>query len=51
MRNLSESGGDLLRASSKKNINKVLYIMKTTTQKLPYRISEYIKDHFREVFI
>ncbi|MBA4053574.1 MAG: hypothetical protein C0490_02580 [Marivirga sp.] len=25
--------------------------MKTTNQKLPYRISEYIKDHFREDFL
>jgi hypothetical protein len=25
--------------------------MKTTNQKLPYRISEYVKDHFREDFL
>jgi hypothetical protein len=25
--------------------------MKTTNQKLPYRISEYIKDHFQEDFL
>jgi hypothetical protein len=30
---------------------KTIRTMKTTDQKLPYRISEYIKDHFREDFL
>lgn len=37
-----------MRASSKEMLKQTVCFMKTTSQKLPYPISEHIKDHFRE---